>query len=136
MKNLKLSVVFTLYLLLSGCASILNGDQQDLSIKTHDNAEIFIDDRYVGTGYVSRSVNRDQAHEVRVELGDCRQTFTTEARFNYTALLGLIIDAGLITIPTDFVSGAAWNVYPDKIKILPTCQAPGLVAASLLANTL
>jgi uncharacterized protein YceK len=125
MKNLKLSVVFTLYLLLSGCASILNGDQQDLTIKTHDNAEIFIDDRYVGTGYVSRSVKRDKAHEIRVELGECRQSFTTEARFNYTSLLGLIIDAGLISIPTDFISGAAWNVYPDKIKMQPTCQEPG-----------
>jgi hypothetical protein len=115
-------VIFTL--LASGCASMLNGDQQDLTIKTHAQAEIFINDRYVGTGSATKEVARDKAHDIRVELGECIQSFTTQARFNYTSLLGLVMDAGLISLPTDFVTGAAWEVYPDKIKMQPSCEKP------------
>jgi hypothetical protein len=59
-----------------------------------------------------------------VELGECTQSFTTQARFNYTSLLGLVMDAGLISLPTDFITGAAWEVYPDKIKMQPSCEKP------------
>lgn len=101
---------------------MFNGSQQDLTIKTHKQAEIFIDDRFVGKGYATRQVQRDETHSVKVVLGDCSQTFTTQAEFNKTTLLGLLVDVGLFSIPTDFITGAAWNIYPDKIKILPTCK--------------
>jgi uncharacterized protein YceK len=122
--NIKISFMVIFCLLVSGCASMLNGDQQNLTIKTHAQAEIFINDRYVGTGTATRAVARDQAHDIRVELGQCSQSFTTQARFNYTSLLGLVMDAGLISLPTDFITGAAWEVYPDKIKMQPSCEKP------------
>jgi hypothetical protein len=111
-----------LMIFLTGCASMFSGSQQDLTIKTHNQAEIFINDRFVGTGYVSRPVARDQAHKVQVVLGKCQQTFTTQAKFNKLTLLGLFLDAGLFSIPTDFMTGAAWRVYPDKIKMQPSCN--------------
>jgi hypothetical protein len=101
---------------------MFSGSQQDLTIKTHNQAEIFINDRFVGTGYVSRPVARDQAHKVQVVLGKCQQTFPTQAKFNKLTLLGLFLDAGLFSIPTDFMTGAAWRVYPDKIKMQPSCN--------------
>jgi hypothetical protein len=114
-------ITLCLMILLTGCASMFSGSQQDLTIKTHKEAEVFINDRFVGTGYVSRSVARDETHKVQVVMGECQQTFTTEARFNKLTLLGLLLDAGLISIPTDFITGSAWSVYPDKIKMLPKC---------------
>jgi hypothetical protein len=125
----KLKIIITSFILffaflVNGCASMLSGHQQDLTIKTHKLAEIFINDRYVGTGYATKSVARDQAHNVRVKMGECTRVFTTQARFNSTSLLGLVIDAGLISIPIDFITGAAWKVYPDKIKMQPICKKP------------
>ena len=122
MKGNLMKILFIILMVsISGCASMLNGTEQDLTIKTHDQAEIFIDNRFVGKGYTKRKVSRDQAHEVRVVKGDCQQTFTTQSTFNKTTLLGLFIDAGLISIPSDFISGAAWNVHPNKIKLMPNC---------------
>lgn len=117
-------IALCLMVLLTGCASMFSGSEQALTIKTHKDAEIFINERFVGSGYASRPVKRDQAHDIKVVLGECQQTFTTEARFNKLSLLGLLLDAGLISIPTDFITGAAWHVYPNKIKMMPKCPAP------------
>lgn len=111
------SVIF-----LSGCASLINGSQQDLTIKAHKDAEIFINDRFAGRGYVSKAVDRAQAHEIRVERDDCQQLYTTEARFNKTSLLGLFVDLGLVSVPTDFLTGAAWEIYPNRIQIQSDCE--------------
>lgn len=107
---------------ISGCASMLNGSQQDLTVKTHDQAEIFIDNRFVGKGYITKKVRRDQNHEVKVVRNDCQKTFTTQSQFNKTTLLGLFIDLGLISMPTDFISGAAWSIHPNKIKLMINCN--------------
>ncbi len=117
-------IALCLMVFLTGCASMFSGSEQALTIKTHKEAEIFINNRFVGSGYVSRDVERDQAHDIKVVLGECEQSFTTEAKFNKLSLLGLLLDAGLFSIPTDFITGAAWRVYPDKIKMMPKCKSP------------
>lgn len=116
-----LILLFTL-LQLSACASLFNGSQQQVSIKTHVQAEIYIDDRFSGKGYAQKPLQRDESHVIRVALGDCEQTYITQARFNRTSLLGLFLDAGLISIPVDFMTGAAWDVYPDRFIMQPECM--------------
>ncbi|WP_396589048.1 hypothetical protein [Bermanella sp. R86510] len=107
--------------LTSGCASLINGQEQTLYVKSHVNADIYINQRYAGQGVAKRSVQRDQAHTITVDHEGCQQSFTTQARFNRTSLLGVLLDLGLISIPIDFMSGAAWDVYPDKVILEPSC---------------
>jgi len=123
MRNIvKFFISFTLLIQLFGCASLFNGSEQQVSIKTHKNAEIFIDDRFSGKGYAQKPLKRDESHVIRVVLGDCEQTYITQAKFNRTSLLGLFLDAGLISIPVDFITGAAWDVYPDRFIMQPECM--------------
>ena len=120
--SMKLVSVFLGFILLSGCASMFNGNQQVVTIKTDKDTEIFIDERYVGKGYSKRSLTRDEPHVLRVEQGNCSQSITTQARFNKVSLLGFLLDLGLVSLPVDFMSGAAWNIYPNKVQMTAICQ--------------
>jgi len=121
-RPLVLLTLFTSFLLLNGCASITNGSQQQVTIKTGKNTEIYINGRYAGKGYSSKKLARDQQHKIQLALGDCKQTFTTQAKFNKMSLLGLMVDAGLVSIPVDFMTGAAWTISPNTIQGQPDCS--------------
>ena len=109
-------------LFLSGCASITSGSEQQFTVKTGKTTEIYINGRYAGKGYSSKKLARDQTHKIELALGDCKQTFTTQAKFNKMSLLGLLVDAGLVSIPVDFMTGAAWSIYPNNINAQPDCS--------------
>ena len=109
-------------LTLTGCASLFSGKQQAVTVKTTEDAEIFMNGRYVGKGYTVKQLNRDAQHTIKVVKGDCESEIMTQPRFNKTSLLGLMLDLGLLTIPTDFLTGAAWNIYPNKISMVPNCD--------------
>lgn len=119
---IKFFVFFVVILQLSACASMFNGSEQEVNIKTHPDAEIYIDDRFAGNGYTQKKLARDEPHVIRVTKGECQQTYTTKAKFNKTSLLGLFIDVGLISIPVDFMTGAAWDIYPDRFIMQPECM--------------
>ncbi|MGR6874537.1 hypothetical protein ACU6U9_20090 [Pseudomonas sp. HK3] len=120
--TIKLFIIILTAIQLSACASMFNGNEQQVSIKTHSDAEIYIDDRFAGNGYTQKKLARDEAHVIRVSKGECEQTYTTQAKFNKTSLLGLFIDVGLISIPVDFMTGAAWDIYPDRFIMQPQCM--------------
>ena len=107
---------------LTACASMFNGSEQEVNIKTHPDAEIYIDDRFAGNGYTRKKLARDVAHIIRVEMGECQQSYTTKAQFNKTSLLGVFVDLGLVSIPIDFMTGAAWNIHPDRFIMQPECM--------------
>jgi hypothetical protein len=48
-------------------------------------------------------------------------TETTEV-FDATSLLGVLLDAGIISIPTDLISGAAWKVDQTTYTVTPICE--------------
>ncbi len=122
--NMKVMSVLISIMFLSGCASMFNGGRQLVTIKTDKDTEIFIDDRYAGKGYSKRQLARDETHIIRLQSGTCSQSITTQAKFNKVSLLGLMIDLGLVSLPIDFMSGAAWNIYPNKIKMKVNCTPP------------
>ena len=107
---------------LSGCASLFSGTQQEVRVKTHADAEIFINGRYAGTGYTVKKLDRDASHEIKVVHAQCEQSLNTQPRFNKISLLGLMMDLGIMSIPTDFFTGAAWNIYPNKLNMIPKCD--------------
>lgn len=123
--NIKHTFIVTIMCFLSaltGCASMLNGDHQVVTVKTEPDTEIFINDRYMGKGYAKQKLLRDKQHQVRVAKAGCKErTLTTQPDFNETSLLGLMIDLGLISIPTDFLTGAAWDIEPSQIQLVADC---------------
>jgi len=127
MRTVKWLMVLTSMTLLaisSGCASMINGEHQMISVKTDAETEIFINGRYAGKGYAKQKVARDARHEVRVEKNGCEAvSLTTQPNFNEVSLLGLFVDLGLVSIPTDFMTGAAWEVEPSDIRLVANCTA-------------
>ena len=117
-----ISVCLLCTVFLSGCASLFNGSQQDVSIKTQKEAEIFINGRYAGTGYTVKKLARDEQHEIKVVSNGCEESILTQPRFNKITLMGFLMDLGLMSIPTDFLTGAAWNIYPNKIQLDASCS--------------
>lgn len=114
-------ILFALFLS-TGCASMIHGQQQNIHVKSHDDATIYIDGRFAGQGTAQRKVSRDEVHSIVVEHNNCQIQYDTQSRFNKTSLLGLLLDVGLISIPTDFLTGAAWQIHPSKIKLIPECN--------------
>ena len=109
--------------LLSGCASMLNGEHQEITVKTDKDTEIFINDRYAGKGFAKQTLVREKQHTVRVEKAGCEdRSIVTQPDFNETSLLGLFVDFGLISIPTDFLTGAAWDIEPSDIQLMANCK--------------
>ena len=43
-------------------------------------------------------------------------TTEVESSFNAETLLGILWDFGILSIPTDFISGGAWD-YPQNINV-------------------
>ena len=109
--------------LLSGCASMLNGEHQVITVKTEPDTEIFINDRYAGKGFAKQTLPRDKQHTVKVVKEGCEDNgLVTQPDFNETSLLGLFVDFGLISIPTDFLTGAAWDIEPRDIQLAANCK--------------
>jgi len=119
-----LMILSAMFMMITGCASMIHGQQQTIHIKSHDDATIFIDGRFAGQGIAQRKVTRDDIHEIIVEHNDCQMRYQTESRFNKISLLGVFLDLGLVSIPTDFLTGAAWQVSPSRIKLIPECDQP------------
>ena len=112
MKTLnKFALTLIATMTLSGCASMLNGDHQIVTVKTEKDTEIFVDGRYAGKGYAKVKLPRGEQHKVRDSKSGCEdKSIITQPDFNETSLLGIFVDLGLVSIPTDFMTGAAWNI--------------------------
>jgi len=121
-KHCSIAMLLCSFFLSSGCASMIHGQQQTIHIKSDENATIYIDGRFAGQGTAQRKVRRDENHEIIVEHEDCQIRYQTQSQFNKVSLLGIFLDVGLISIPTDFLTGAAWQISPSKIKLIPECS--------------
>ena len=122
--NLVKITVAIVTLFISGCASMLSDEYQSVEIRTEESTEIYVNNRYVGKGFAKVNLIRDEGHVVRVGKTGCQDAqLKTRASFNNTTLLGLFVDFGLISIPTDFLTGAAWEIEPRQIQLAAKCDS-------------
>lgn len=67
-------------------------------------------------------VDKGEVHFIRVEKDGCKPIqIETGKKFDITSLLGILIDFGIISIPIDMMTGAAWKVSPQSYNISPDC---------------
>ncbi len=121
---MKAFIVGCLCVLTLGCASVMNGTQQDVTIRTAADTEIFVNEKFAGQGVAKLNLARDEQHSIRVSKPGCvDKALQTQPEFNKTSLLGVIVYFGLFTIPIDFFTGAAWNISPANIEMTAECSA-------------
>ncbi len=123
---MKLSAVVTLVLFVfsfSGCASIINGTSDTISItSTMPNADIYVDGNPSGRGSAMVTVKRGKPHFLTAKKEGCQDiTLQTGEKFDPASLLGILIDFGIISIPLDMMIGGAWKAEPKSYMVNPMC---------------
>lgn len=113
------AIAFTL----ASCASIIKGTEQQINIVSEKGVEIYVDGVKTGTETAIARVKKGNTHSITVKKEGCESlTVETGESFDPTSLLGILIDFGIISIPVDLASGAAWKVEPTLYNVKPICN--------------
>jgi hypothetical protein len=117
-------------LLSSGCAGILHGTSDTVSVNSmEEDTVIYVDGTPRGKDTAIAQLERGDDHTIRVSKQGCRDVMmeTTDS-FDTASLLGIFLDWGIISIPIDLVSGAAWKTDQSVVTLTPICPPKVAVA--------
>ncbi|WP_134648428.1 hypothetical protein [Vibrio diabolicus] len=125
MKKLTICSLIMGSLLSSGCSTITNGSNEQISFSSREEGtKLFIDGKYYGKDHASITVPRGEAHTVVAQKTGCEQTsITTDYSFQWgkSLFLNFLIDFGIISIPTDLLTGSAWETDSNHYEVTPNC---------------
>jgi hypothetical protein len=109
---------------LSGCANIIKGSNDNVSVNSLEKGtSIFVDGAARGIDNAMVNVKKGKPHSLRAEKDGCQSVSTeTGESFDATSLLGILLDFGIFTIPIDLISGAAWKTDPTTYTLTPICK--------------
>ncbi|WP_211828726.1 hypothetical protein [Kistimonas asteriae] len=109
--------------LMTGCASVIKGTQDTISVNSLEKGTvIYVDGVKRGIDDAMAQVDKGDTHTIKVTKEGCEDLIIqTGESFDATTLLGIFIDFGLITIPIDLISGAAWKTSPTLYTVTPMC---------------
>lgn len=135
-----------LALLLSGCGTLLSGTDDGVTIESDPSADAQIDGRATYLTPTNIDLDRDDRHIVRFQKeGYKEHAVPLEKGLNWGGLAANLIAAGLfevaseskgtgiiglLGIPIDFLTGAAYRVSPDDIDVELEQLPPERVASS------
>ena len=109
---------------LSGCATVIKGSNDNVSVNSLEKGTtIYVNGAARGLDTAMVNVKKGKPHSLRAEKEGC-QSVTTETgeSFDATSLLGILLDFGIISIPIDLISGAAWKTDPTTYTLTPICS--------------
>lgn len=114
---------------LSGCASIIKGNNDNVHVNSLEKGTtLFVDGAPRGMDSAMVNVKKGKPHALRAEKEGCLPvTGETGESFDGTSLLGILLDLGIISIPVDLISGAAWKIEPTTYTLTPICKKEGTV---------
>lgn len=116
LKDSTLLIAAFLIPLLSGCGSILSGNDQKISIESKPaGASVAVDRISVGKTPITVMLLRKTSHQVELNLEGYRHyEVTIEPKMN-SAVYGNILLGGIIGAAIDHSNGAANTLHPEKI---------------------
>lgn len=108
----------TLIFVMGGCATLLDGEDQDLTFHSNpEGAEVTVAGQVVGETPANVSLTRaNEAIEVTFEADGHRTYRTTIQSDINTAFFGNIISGGTFGSSTDFATGAMWEYQPGTYR--------------------
>lgn len=102
--------------LLGGCATIIHGSKQDISVSsTPSNARVLVDDMEMGTTPTVLTLSRKHQHTIRIELDGYQPHEVMLSRSVDGWIAGNIIFGGFIGLGVDAITGAMYKLSPDEI---------------------
>ena len=111
-----LSALFSL-IALSGCATIISGEHQEIAVSTRpSDAAVYIDGFYEGDTPLIFDVERKGQHILTIEMPGYRtEEFVLDRELN-PWVFGNIF-TGVIFVAIDALTGAMWELDPDAIEL-------------------
>lgn len=128
MKKSIITCSLVLILLFSSCATIISGSKQTVKFSSNpSSASVFIDEVEVGKTPFEMKLARKSEHSVMIKL-DGYQTYQTNLTKSFNAwYFGNILIGGLIGLVVDPITGAIYNLTPNKINSEMTKITDGVV---------
>ncbi len=107
-----------------GCSTVIRGTQDTITVNSLEKGtKIYIDGNPRGMDQAMAQVKRGDIHTIKVEKDGCDTvSIQTGEKFDWTSLLGCLLDCGIISIPTDLITGAAWKTEPTMYTVSPLCK--------------
>lgn len=105
-------------LLLSSCATVLDGTREEVKIDSSDpDAQLLIDGETHGFGSQSVELERDEDHVIEVipTKGDPRRV-NISPRVNLLVVFNALLPGGTVASIIDWITGAAFNLEPDEVE--------------------
>lgn len=123
MLKIIIGAVLTAFLT-TGCATIIKGTNENVSVNSlEDDTVIYVNGAARGKDTAFVNLPKGEKYTIRAEKAGCKPvTATTGESFDPTSLLGIFIDLGIISIPVDLISGAAWKIQPTTYTVTPICD--------------
>ncbi len=116
MKTLNTMVALICLVVLMGCATIMNGREQDVGLSSNPtSAKVMIDGQIMGKTPLTVKLTRKDNHVVRFELPGYRPYETTLTRGVSGWVLGNIIFGGVVGLAIDAVTGGIYKLTPNQI---------------------
>lgn len=108
----------------TGCSTLIHGTSDTVTINsTEDETTIYVNSAPRGKNAATVDLKRGEDYVIRTSKKGCQDVMTpVTATFDPTSLLGILIDFGIITIPIDLISGAAWKFSPRTYTLTPICS--------------
>lgn len=117
MKNTLLIISLFLVLILTSCATIFSGTQQNVKFSSNPSvATVFIDNIEVGKTPFEIKLNRNKEHNIMLKL-EGYQTYQTSITKKINGWFwGNILIGGLIGVIVDASTGAMYKLTPKEIN--------------------
>ena len=104
-----------------GCASIVSGQNQKISIESiPSGAQVAIDGTPAGKTPLVTKVSRKRSHEIRVRMEGYEEESRVTYKGNNYWVLGSILIGSFVGAAIDLSTGAAYTVEPDRFAVTLT----------------
>ena len=103
---------------LTGCASIINGTRQKVTVTTDPAGAIVTDGKNCWTTPATISLPRKQAHPLFISKAGYKMQSVRLRQVASAAIIGnILLPGGFIGLGIDTISGAHFKLIPDKLHI-------------------
>lgn len=108
---------------LTGCAGIMSGGSDRVTVASSEpGSRIYIDGQYIGIDRIRTDLDRGDDYEIKVTKKGCKTAYqTTDTSLDGWIWANLLIDWGIISIPTDLISGNAFELEKSEYRVTPEC---------------
>lgn len=111
---------------LTGCATIISGTKQNITINTTPSgANVIVDGNNIGVTPLFTSLQRKNTHFIKLELNGYQPLDINISQSFNPWFLGNILIGGLIGIVVDAATGAVYKLSPEQINanLYPTATS-------------